>query len=181
MIFYSTSIFWPPDIKSWLIWKDPDAGKDWGQEEKGTTEDEVFGWHHWLDGRGFGWTLGDGDGQGGLACCGSWGRKESDMTEWMNWLTDWIIKNPKQHKGKLENIKPVWLCLHLSISSRDTFLCFLAPISLNKAMLESSSYYWALQKSKAWQASNGITKGVFTSFSLTLVIVFRIVNENTID
>ena len=66
-----TPILWPPDAKSWLIWKDPDAGKDWGKEEKGTTEDEMVRWHHRLDGRGFGWTLGVGDGQGGLACCGS--------------------------------------------------------------------------------------------------------------
>ena len=76
-----TSILRPPDVKSWLIGKDPDAGKDWGQEEKGTTEDEMVRWHHWLNGHGFGWTLGVGDGQGGLACCGSWGHKESDTTE----------------------------------------------------------------------------------------------------
>ena len=80
-----TPILWPPDAKSWLIGKDPDAGKVWGQEEKGTTEDEVVGWHHWLDGHGFGYTLGVGDGQGGLVCCSSWVRKESDMTEWLNW------------------------------------------------------------------------------------------------
>ena len=80
-----TPIFCPPDVKSWLIWKDPDAGKDWGQEEKGTTEDEMVGWHHPLDGQGFGWTLGVGDGQGGLAYCGSWGRKELDTTEQLKW------------------------------------------------------------------------------------------------
>ena len=79
-----TPILWPPDAKSWLIWKDPDAGKDWGQEEKGTTEDEMVGWHHRLDGYGFGWTLGAGDGQGGLVCCGSWDCKGSDTTEWLN-------------------------------------------------------------------------------------------------
>ena len=56
---------WPPDVKSWLIWKDPDAGKDWGHEEKGTTEDEMIGWNHWLNGHRFGWTPGVGDGQGG--------------------------------------------------------------------------------------------------------------------
>ena len=78
-----TPILWPPDAKSWLIWKDPDAGKDWEQEEKWTTEDEMVGWHH--NGHGFGWTPGVGDGQGGLACCGSWCRKESDMTEHLNW------------------------------------------------------------------------------------------------
>ena len=71
--------------KSWLIWKDPDAGKDWGQEEKGDTEDEMAGWHHWLNGHGFGWTPGVGDGQGGLVCCSSWGHKELDMTEQLNW------------------------------------------------------------------------------------------------
>ena len=64
-----TPIFWPPDVKSWLIWKDPDVGKDWKQEEKGMTEDEMAGWHHQLDGRESEWTPGDGDEQGGLACC----------------------------------------------------------------------------------------------------------------
>ena len=73
-------ILWPPDAKSWLIWKDSDAGKDWGQE-KGTTENEMVGLHHQLNGCGQGWTPGVGDGQGGLACCGSWGHKESDTTE----------------------------------------------------------------------------------------------------
>ena len=79
-----TPILWPPDAKSWLIWKDPDAGKDWGQEEKGMTEDEKVRWHHQLSGNEFVWTPGAGDGQGGLACCSSWGHKESDMTEWLN-------------------------------------------------------------------------------------------------
>ena len=76
---------WPPNVKSWLIWKDPDAGKDWRWEEKGKTEDEMFGWHHQLNGHGFGWTPGVVDEQGGLACCGSWGRKELDTTEWLIW------------------------------------------------------------------------------------------------
>ena len=84
-----TPILWPPHVKSWLIGKDSDAGKDCRQEEKGTTEDEMPGWHHWLDGREFEWTLGDGDGQGGLACCDSWGCKESDTTEQLNWTEIW--------------------------------------------------------------------------------------------
>ena len=79
------SILWPPDAKNWLIGKDPDAGKDWRQEEKEMTEDEMAGCHHQLNGHGFGWTPGVGDGQGGLACCSSWGRKELDTTEWLNW------------------------------------------------------------------------------------------------
>ena len=77
-----TPILWPPHAKSRLIGKDPDAGRDWGQEEKGTTEDEMAGWHHWLDGRESEWIPGVGDGQGGLVCCNSWRHKESDTTEW---------------------------------------------------------------------------------------------------
>ena len=78
-------VLWPPHAKSWLIGKDSDAGRDWGQEEKGTTKDEMAGWHQGLDGRKSEWTPGDGDGQGGLACCDSWGHKESDTTERLNW------------------------------------------------------------------------------------------------
>ena len=81
-----TPILWPPHVKSWLTGKDRDAGRDWGQEEKGTTEDEMAGWHHWLNGHGFEYTLGVCDGQGGLACRDSWGRKESDTTQWLNWM-----------------------------------------------------------------------------------------------
>ena len=82
-----TPIPWPPDVKSWLIGKDPDAGKDWGQEEKGTTEDEMVGWHQLngqLNGHGFGWTPVVGDGQGGLVYCSSWGHKELDTTKQLN-------------------------------------------------------------------------------------------------
>ena len=78
-------VLWLPHAKSWLIGKDCDAGRDWGQEEKGTTEDEMAGCYHWLDGHESEWTLGVGDGQGGLACWDSWGRKESDTTEQLNW------------------------------------------------------------------------------------------------
>ena len=78
-------VLWPPDWKSWLIRKDPDAGKDWRWEEKGTTEDEIVGWHHQLNGLEFEWTSGVGDGQGGLACCSPWGCKELDKTERLNW------------------------------------------------------------------------------------------------
>ena len=80
-----TPVLWPPHEKSWLIGKDPDAGRDWGQEDKGTTKDEMAKWHQQLDGREFEWTPGVGDGQGGLACCDSLGRKELDMTEQLNW------------------------------------------------------------------------------------------------
>ena len=90
-----TPIFWPPDAKSRLIGKDPDAGKDWGQEEKVVTEDEMVGWHHWLNGHGFGWTMGVGDGQWGLACCAEWGLKESDTTEQPNWTDECTVANTK--------------------------------------------------------------------------------------
>ena len=80
-----TQILWPPEAKRWLIWKDPDAGKDWRWKKKGKTEDKMVGWHHQLNGHEFESTLGVGDGQGGLACCSPWGHKESDTTERLNW------------------------------------------------------------------------------------------------
>ena len=89
-----TPILWPLHVKSWLIGKDPDAGRDWGQEEKGTAEDEMAGWLHQLRAHKFRWTPGVGDGQGGLACCNSWGCKELDMTEWLNWTElNWSLIN----------------------------------------------------------------------------------------
>ena len=96
-----TPILWPPNAKSWLIGKDYDAGKDWRQEEKGTTEDDMVGWHHWLNGHEFGYTPGVGGGQGGLACCSPWGRKESDTTEQWTELygcESWTIKMDEQWK-----------------------------------------------------------------------------------
>ena len=78
-----TPILWLPDVKNWLIWKDPDSGKDWTWEQKETTEDEMVGWHHWLIGHE--WTPGVGDGKGVLACCSPWSRKESDVAESLDW------------------------------------------------------------------------------------------------
>ena len=80
-----TPILWQPCAESWLIRKDPDVGRDWGKEKKGTTEDETAGWYHQLDGHEFRWTPGVGDGQGGWECCGPWGHKQSDTTVWLNW------------------------------------------------------------------------------------------------
>ena len=101
-------VLWPPHAKSWLIGKDSDAGRDWGQEEKGTTEDEMAGWHHWLDERESVWTPGVGDEQGGLACYDSWGRKESDMTERLNWTElNWVyVQNAKGIDFNKTNIIP---------------------------------------------------------------------------
>ena len=90
-------ILWPPDAKTWLTGKDPDAGKDWRQDEKGTTENEMAGWHHRLNGHGFEQSLGVGDGQGGLGCYSPWGCKESDTTEPRNWPEEWLTRVIRMH------------------------------------------------------------------------------------
>ena len=100
-------VLWPPHAKSWLMGKDSDAGRDWGQEKKGMTEDEMAGWYHWLDGHESEWTPGVGDGPGGLVCCDSWGRKESDTTEWLKWTelnweshcSQWLLTNYSSMKA----------------------------------------------------------------------------------
>ena len=123
-----TTILWPPDVKSWLIWKDPDAGKDWGQVEKRTTEDDMVGWHHRLNGHGFGWTPGVGDGQGGLACCSSWGCRVRH-----DWLTErtnfepgpqnesmWCGSVLKQRKN-VNSVKPTtWSIELIHLSTKHT-------------------------------------------------------------
>ena len=87
------TIFWPSNAKNWLIGKDPEAWKDWREKEKRMTEDEMVGWHHWLDGHEFEHTSGVGDGQGGLVCCNPWGRKELDRTERLHWISinEWSL------------------------------------------------------------------------------------------
>ena len=101
-----TPILWPSHAKSWLTGKDSDAGRDWGQEERRVTEDETAGWHHRLNGLEFGWTPGVGDGQRGLACCNSWGRRESDTTEWLNWteLMEYIPRKTISQATKLTHL-----------------------------------------------------------------------------
>ena len=120
-----TPVLWSPDAKSWPIWKDPDAGKDWRWEEKGMTEDEIAGWHYRFNGHGFGWTPGVGDGQGGLTCCGSWGRRVGhDWATELNWfismlkpLTVWITTNCGKFWNKWE-YQTAWpasweICMHV--------------------------------------------------------------------
>ena len=104
-------ILWPTDANSWLIWKDPDAGKDWGQEEKGMTEDKMVGWHQWLNGHEFEQAPAVSDAWGSLACCSSWGHKKSDMTEQPNWTDDTSIFN------FLRNHHSVFLIDHTSLHS----------------------------------------------------------------
>ena len=115
-----TPIFWPPDAKSSLFWKDPDAGKDWGQEEKETTEDKMVGWHHRLNGHGLGWTLGVSDGQGGLACLG-WQRVGHDWATELNWILFSIaaisIYLPTMYKGFLfSTFSPNLVLISLTIA-----------------------------------------------------------------
>ena len=123
-----TPVLWPPHVKSWLIGKDSDAWRDWGQEEKGTTKDEMAGWHHRLDGRESEWTWGVGDGQGGLACCDSWGRKELDTTERLNWTElNWTELNPRTtrfaHVWTIESVQldGVWHVLRAVHTSSNDF------------------------------------------------------------
>ena len=101
-----TPVLWPPHAKSWLIGKDSDAGRDWGQEEKRTTEDEMAGWQHWLNGHESEWTPGDGDGHGGLACCDSWGTWLSDWTE-PNWFHFGVLKLVRFKDRKWNGCCPV--------------------------------------------------------------------------
>ena len=127
-----TPVFWPPDAKNWLIWKDPDDGKDWGQDEKGTTEDEMVGWHHRINGHEFEYTPGVVDGQGSLACCRPWGGKELDTTEWLNWtdhVSNQLVKKFLRHpSGRLHLPTSVWtVCLIASACGAHVLnflLCF---------------------------------------------------------
>ena len=110
-----TPILWTPDMNNWLIEKDPDTGKDWRQEEKGATEDEMVGWYHWLNRHEFEQTLRDGEGQGSLACCSSWGRKESrhdwatQQQQTLDFVTlTWVLhRKTKDHKRLLSNYMPI--------------------------------------------------------------------------
>ena len=118
-------IIWPSDSKSQLIRKDPDPGKDLRQEEKGTTQDEMVGWHHRLNRHGFGWTRGVGDGQRGLACCGLWGRKESDTTEWWNSTDGSEVKNLPASAG--DELFHLFSWLEVLILKKDEPAMWLKP------------------------------------------------------
>ena len=139
-----TPVLWPPHVKNWLIGKDPDAGRDWWQEEKGTTEDMMAGWHHRLDGREFEWSPGVGDGQGGLACCDSWGRKESDTTERLNWtelMLRWLLYHTLNH------CREKWTSLEALYSiSRMTDIFFPSDTFFSSLFLYNSSNLVPLTK-----------------------------------
>ena len=139
-----TLVLWPPHVKSWLTGKDPDAGRDWGQEEKGMTEDEMAGWHHRLDGQECEWTLGVGDGQGGLACCNSWGCKESDTTEWLNWIDICLGNKPKYLLCLFLSGKAIHVYFLLYIFSNENYLqncCQKEYPNSNRKLQLSSCHY----------------------------------------
>ena len=138
-------ILWPPDAKSWVIWKDPDAGRDWGQEEQGTTEDEMAGWHHWLNGNECGWTLGVGDGQGGLALCGSWHHRVRHG--WVTELnsTGFILKSILSDTG---TVTPAFIWFPLA---QNTFLH-----SLTFSLYVALDLNWVSHKQHMQRSFSGI-------------------------
>ena len=157
-----TPVLWPPHEKSWLTGKDADAGRDWGQGEKGTTEDEMAGWHHWLDGHGFEWTPGVGDGQRGLVCCDSWGHKDSDTTERLNWTE---LRGFRKGRGTRDQIATSTGSSKKQESSRKIstshWLCQSLWLCGPQQTLQNSSRYgntrppdWPLEKSVCRSGSN---------------------------
>ena len=156
-------ILWPPDVKSWLTGKDPDAGKDWRQEEKGMTEDEMVGWHHGLNGHEFRWTPGVGDGQGGLACCSAMGSQRFGhdwVTElnWLNW-TD-IVRGRKE---KINSGKCAWhynLCVIIHIFFPGyVWIAYMYIVSFSK-LLQLSCLLWLSYRKVCIHRKSIITVGL---------------------
>ena len=141
-----TPVLWPPHGKSWLIGKHSEAGRDWGQEEKGMTEDEMAGWHHWLDGLESEWTPGVGDGQGGLACCKSWGCKESDTPEWLNWTElNWSPNHMNLQVVNCQRCKWAFTCPITEVSLMSDIHCHMHASSGHVVVL-LCTYCTALYK-----------------------------------
>ena len=154
-----TPKLWPPDVKSWLIWKDPDFGKDWRWEEKGTTENEMVGWHHQLNRHESGWTLGVGNGQGGLACCSPWGCKESDMTERLNWTEASLnkIRRSKHIRLLLGIVKNTYAC---------SFLLLILPLILS-TLPSPLNWKLLLLPSDIWRSPSTLSLFIYCSLSPT--------------
>ena len=150
-----TSILWPPDVKNWPIWKDPDAGNDRRQEEKGTIEDKMVGWHHWLNGHESEQALGVGDGQGNRACCSPWGHKELDTTECLNWieplpLSGNFFPSYCPDSRYLPDGSPDWKLQHLPKTS-PPFLYYFPITPVTITTLYSLAIYYA-----EWLLSIGV-------------------------
>ena len=155
-----TPILWPPDEKNQLIWKDPDSGKDWREEEKGMTKNEMVGWHLWLNGHEFGWTPGVGDGQGGLACCSPWGWKELDTPEWLIEL--------RLVEGKNWEIFPIKCSLVCWLACHITF--FLKPPTIHY-LLFSVFFFLSSRNSKQLSVINPRRELNYTYFSCHFSVV----------
>jgi len=188
-----TPVLWPPHAKSWLIGKDSDAGRDWGQEKKGTTEDEMAGWHHRLDGHEFEWTPGVGDGQGGLAYCNSWGREELDTTERQDW-TEWKFEKWRPDWNK-KDVYWGFVRTEAQKASRSTWIAFLQTtkwerfIKVKTARLQLlhnlfvKNYNWSWQEVRILvkQGLTGVwngyivTRGNSLAISLQLADVLKMV------
>ena len=185
-----TPIFWTPDAKSWLIGKDPDAGKDWRQEETGATEDEMVGWHHRLDGHEFEKAPGVGDGQGSLVCCSPWGHIESDTTEQLNWTEHHAPFCPKpiptfiQSLG-LSELKKLPMAsvtkfeVHsLVLSSPDTSAAFYTPGPFSPEIFYFPNQLWPVlffcYFTCIFSLNTGILKALSYSFSVQVLLKVRL-------
>ena len=150
-----TPVLWPPHAKSWLIGKDSDAGRDWGQEEKGTTEDEMAGWHHWLDGCASEWTLGIGDGQGGLVCCNSWCHKKLDTTERLNW-TELLLG-----RRVMINLDSIFISRDITLPTK---VCLVKAVVFPVVMWECES--WKLSAEELMLLNCGVGEDSWESLGL---------------
>ena len=156
-----TPILWSRDAKSWLIGKDPDAGKDWRPEEKGSTEDEMAGWHHHLDGHEFEQALGIGHGQGGLVCCSPWGHKESDTTEQLNWTE---LKYPSFYLPTYD----IYLCLSFYLPTYLLYLSLHLPTCLSHLSMDLPTYLWHLSISVSFYLP---TYDIYLSMCLSIYLL----------
>ena len=150
-----TPILWPTDMKNWLLGKDPDAGKEWGQEEKGTTEDEMVGWHLRLDGHEFEQPPGIGDGQGSLAFCSPWGHKELGTTEQVDWTDKYYRNTRKKATG---NYHP-YMGAQLYLSLCDSMDCSPAGSSVH-GILQARILEWVAISFSWWSSQSGDLTGI---------------------